>query len=236
MSSLKSELNTLSPERVWAETFKALTCACPSRFFKILKEAKVLDVHFPEIHALIGVPAGPVEYHGNADCFDHTMKAVKRTEDDPLLVFSVLCHDLGKAVTPKDIHPHHYDHDKNGAEPVKSLCGRLKVPTVFKNAALLSSKLHMKMRLLPEMRPKKAINLLKKLEKFGNNGVFDFLKIVEADSGENVEELKKFIETVLPATQIKLPEEFWNLGPESTERHNELMIKKYVELKKRTGS
>ena len=236
MNSLKDELDALSPERVWAETFKALTCDCPSRFFKILKEADVLDRHFPEIHALIGIPAGPVEYHGKADCFDHTMKAVKRTENDPLLVFSVLCHDFGKAVTSKDIYPHHYGHDKNGIEPVKALCKRLKVPKIFEKAALLSAKLHMKLRLLPEMRPKKAVNMLKKLEKFGNDGVFDFLKIVEADSGENIEELRKFIDTVLPATKVKLPEEFWNLGPESTEKHNELMIKKYVELKKRTRS
>ena len=233
MNSLKNELDTLSVERVWAESVKAFECDCPSRFLKILKEADVLDVHFSEVHALIGIPAGPVKFHGKKDCFEHTMDAVKKTPKDPLLVFSILCHDLGKALTSKDIHPHHYNHDVNGIEPVKALCKRLKVPKKYERSAFLTARYHMTLSRLPEMRPGKAVNLLKKLSGFEPDGIYGFLKILEADSGEDTQKLKEFIDNVLPAINEKLPEEFWNLGPESTEKLNEIMIKKYVELKKR---
>lgn len=236
MKSLKDELNTLSAERVWAESLKAFECNCPSRFFKILKEADVLDEHYPEVNELIGIPAGPVKFHGNKDSFEHTMDAIKRTPKDPLLVFSILCHDLGKALTSKDIHPHHYSHDVNGVEPVKALCKRLKVPKKYERSAFLTARYHMTLSRLPEMRPGKAVDLLKKLNGFEPDGIYGFLKILEADSGENTEKLKNFIDQVLPATEVKLPEEFWNLGPESTDKLNEMMIEKYIELKKRALS
>jgi len=234
MNSLKGELDTLSVERVWAECLKAMESTCPSRFFKILREAEVLDIHFPELFELIDVPAGPVEFHGDEkDSFDHTMKAIKRTPRDPVLVFSVLCHDLGKALTPKEIYPHHYSHDTNGVEPVKALCKRLKVPKKYERSAFLTARYHMTLSRLPEMRPGKAVNLLRKLDGFEPAGIFGFLKIIQADSGQDTDKLEEFIERVLPSIREKLPEEFWNQGVKSTEILNEMMIKKYVELKKR---
>lgn len=234
MKNLKGELNTLSVERVWAECLKALESFCPSRFFEILKEAGVLDVHFPELYALIDVPAGPVEFHGDEkDSFDHTMRAMKRTPKNSLLVFSILCHDLGKALTPKEIYPHHYRHDINGVEPVKALCKRLKVPKKYERSAFLTVRYHMTLSRLPEMRPGKAVSLLRKLDGFEPDGISGFLKIIQADSGEDTGKLEDFIEKVLPSIRVKLPEEFWNKGVKSTEILNEMMIKKYVELKKR---
>ena len=48
MQKLKSELSTLSKERVFSEFRKAISSSKPSLFFETLKEANVLDVHFPE--------------------------------------------------------------------------------------------------------------------------------------------------------------------------------------------
>ncbi|HSW61662.1 MAG TPA: multifunctional CCA tRNA nucleotidyl transferase/2'3'-cyclic phosphodiesterase/2'nucleotidase/phosphatase, partial [bacterium] len=140
MNSLKNELNALSVERVWVECLKALSSKKPARFFTVLDEAGVLDVHFPEIFNLKNVPAGPAEYHpDDADSFHHTMSALERISDilsgtDPLIAFSVICHDFGKALTNPDDYPHHHGHDKSGVELIKAFSKRLKVPKKFEEA------------------------------------------------------------------------------------------------------
>src|ERR1700729_457594 len=50
------EINALVPERVWAETERALGEARPELFFSTLRECGALEVIFPEIAALYGVP------------------------------------------------------------------------------------------------------------------------------------------------------------------------------------
>src|SRR5690606_35988359 len=70
MRGMKEELIHLTPERVGLEVIKALETENPSIFFRVLAEADVLDVHFPELDALIGVPQPP-EHHPEGDAFEH---------------------------------------------------------------------------------------------------------------------------------------------------------------------
>ena len=76
----------------------------------MLKEADVLDVHFNEIYNLIGA-IQPVKYHPEGDSYNHTMLALDNSVDltnDLSVRYSVLVHDLGKGLTPKEMYPHHY--------------------------------------------------------------------------------------------------------------------------------
>src|SRR5690606_35396729 len=50
------EVDHLVPERVWAETRKALGESTPSAFLRTLRECGALEILFPEIDALYGVP------------------------------------------------------------------------------------------------------------------------------------------------------------------------------------
>ncbi len=59
------EVDHLVPERVWAETHKALTEATPSAFLRALRETSALAVLFPEIDALYGVPQRAEFHPGN---------------------------------------------------------------------------------------------------------------------------------------------------------------------------
>ena len=76
---------------------------------------------FPEIAALDGVP-NPAKYHPEIDSFIHTMlvlqQAVKLTENTNLnksaVRFAAICHDLGKALTPKENWPSHHGTKKRG--------------------------------------------------------------------------------------------------------------------------
>lgn len=167
MNSLKDELQTLSVERIAIELKKALESDEPSIFFNTLKSAKVLDVHFKEIYDLIGVPQ-PLKYHPEGDVYNHTMIVLdnvsKRTKDTAVR-FAALVHDLGKALTPKEILPQHIGHDKVGIELVIGLCERLKLPNKWKKMGVESAKYHMKAGICTNMKPfKQAVffNILKK--------------------------------------------------------------------------
>lgn len=146
MNELKNELDTLSKERVFVEFRKALASNNPSRFFNVLKEADVLDIHFKEIYDLIG-SIQPIKYHPEGDSYNHTMLAVQNSvklTDDLLIRYAVLVHDLGKGLTPKEMYPHHHGHAEKGVEPVRNLSNRIGVPTIWKKAGIISSKEHMR--------------------------------------------------------------------------------------------
>lgn len=146
MNELKNELDTLSKERVFVEFRKALASNNPSRFFNVLKEADVLDIHFKEIYDLIG-SIQPLKYHPEGDSYNHTMLAVQNSvklTNDLLIRYAVLVHDLGKGLTPKEMYPHHHGHAEKGVEPVRNLSNRIGVPTIWKKAGIISSKEHMR--------------------------------------------------------------------------------------------
>lgn len=237
MKSLRNELPYLSEERVWGECCKALSAERPSRFFNVLKECSLIDVHFKELFDLVGVPAGPEKYHPDeVDTFEHTMNALDRISDqsaktDPVLNFAVLCHDLGKGLTEKNLLPHHHGHDKAGEGIVKTFCTRLKIPNKFKKAASLSAKYHMIFPNIKEMRPLKAIAMLEKIKTFPAGQVEGFLDVLYADSGSYPEDLANFVKTVIIALEEKLPEKWWNMGEKSTQMLNQLKSEKYQKLK-----
>src|SRR5579863_2555524 len=139
------EVDHLVPERVWAETHKALTEATPSAFLRALRETGALAVLFPEIDALYGVPQR-AEFHPEIDSGVHTEMVVdmaaKLAPGDAQIGFCALVHDLGKALTPKDVLPRHIGHEHRGLAPIAAICERLKVPADYAALAQLGCKLH----------------------------------------------------------------------------------------------
>ena len=167
MNKLKPELNTLSAERIWEELKKALSVRKPSIFFEVLKKADVLQVHFKEIYDLIG-KIQPEKYHPEGDSYVHTMmvldEAAKQTEKIEIR-FSALVHDLGKGITPKEMLPHHYGHDKNGVKLVEKLGNRLKLPQSFIKCGKVSAKEHMLGGLFEKLKPSKKVDFLDRVSK-----------------------------------------------------------------------
>ena len=128
------DLSTLSRERVLTEMEKALLKAeRPSVFFDKVREMEQLDVWFPEIKELIGVPQNII-YHQEGDVWIHTMmvidEAAKRRDEAvyPLgFMMSALCHDLGKSVATVEVDGifHAYEHEIVGLPIVKTFLQRL---------------------------------------------------------------------------------------------------------------
>ena len=173
MRALRDELRELSVERVYVEMKKALLTARPERFFEVLKEAGILDVHFKEIYELIGA-LQPTNYHPEGDAFEHTMVVLKRAafrteslDDDRKLEvrFAALMHDLGKGATPEDEYPHHYGHERRGEELARVFCNRIKTPTRLKKCAVTAALEHMRGGKFDDMKVTKKVTFIEKIDK-----------------------------------------------------------------------
>lgn len=138
------ELTTLAPERVWQELRRALGETYPQRFITVLRECGALEILFPELEALFGVPQ-PAKYHPEIDTGEHILLALAQAVQlsaNERVRFAVLLHDLGKGATPKDILPSHRGHEDSGQALIDGVCKRLRVPREHRELALLVCKLH----------------------------------------------------------------------------------------------
>ncbi|MDA3808024.1 MAG: multifunctional CCA addition/repair protein [Thiomicrorhabdus sp.] len=138
------ELTDLTPERVWQEVVKALNTKSPSLFFAVLDSVGAVAVLFPELFALHSVTQ-PKKYHPEGDAWIHTMMvldAAARLSNDPMVRFSALVHDLGKAITPEELWPKHHGHEKAGVPIVAELCERYRVPKKWQKQALRVTEWH----------------------------------------------------------------------------------------------
>lgn len=179
------ELNTLTPERVWKETSRALMESHADIYFEVLRSCGALKVLFPEIDALFGVPQRP-EYHPEIDCGIHTMMSLQqacRQNYDLDVRFAVLVHDLGKALTPAEELPRHIMHEERGVQPVTELCERFKVPTYTKQLAIAVCKEHLKCHQALNLKPGTLWRLLQRLDVLRRpERVEAFVQACECDS------------------------------------------------------
>jgi tRNA nucleotidyltransferase (CCA-adding enzyme) len=179
------EVDHLVPERVWAETRKALSEPQPSAFLRVLREAGALHVLFPEIDALYGVPQR-AEFHPEIDTGVHVEMvldaAARLAPGDDLVGFCALVHDLGKALTPVDELPRHVGHEHRGVAPLRALAARLKVPTEHATLAELVCREHLNAHRAFELKPATVLKLLNALDALRRPARLDaFLAACEAD-------------------------------------------------------
>ena len=162
------ELASLVAERVWSEMSRALDEANPEVFFQTLRECSVLDILFPEIDALFGVPQ-TAQFHPEVDTGVHVMMALQKSaelEFDNETRFAVLMHDLGKATTPGDILPGHHGHESRGVDLVKVFCSRWRIPKAHTELALLATEFHTHVHRAFELKATTLLNF------FGSVDVF----------------------------------------------------------------
>jgi len=179
------ELDTLTPERVWKETSRALMEQRADVYFEVLRECGALNILLPELNALFGVPQRP-EYHPEIDCGIHTMMSLQQAcrQNYSLDVrFAVLVHDLGKALTPVEELPRHIMHEERGVKPVTAVCDRLKVPATTKQLALAVCKEHLKCHQALTLKPGTLWRLLQRLDVLRRpERVEAFVQACECDS------------------------------------------------------
>ncbi|MBI3345192.1 MAG: multifunctional CCA addition/repair protein [Gammaproteobacteria bacterium] len=157
------EVDALVPERVWAELERALGEIRPSRFFEVLRDCGALEKLFPELECLYGVPQ-PAQYHPEIDTGVHVMMVLDqatRLSSDARVRFAALLHDLGKGTTPPAEWPRHIGHEERSVDLVKTICTRFRVPSDYRDLAVLVARYHGDCHRADELR---AATLLEKLE------------------------------------------------------------------------
>lgn len=160
------ELQALTPERVFLELDKALSCQSPQVFIEVLRQCHALPILFPEIEALFGVPQ-PEKWHPEIDTGIHTLMVLEQSaalSSNNAVRFAALVHDLGKALSPKESLPKHHGHGQKGLAPIKALCERIRVPNEYRDLALLVSDLHQNIHQAFELRPETIIKQFDKAD------------------------------------------------------------------------
>ncbi|MFP1743189.1 multifunctional CCA addition/repair protein [Lonsdalea quercina] len=160
------ELDSLTPERVWKETEKALGSNSPQVYFERLRDCGALRVLFPEIDNLFGVPA-PAQWHPEIDTGVHVMMTLAiaaQLSPEIDVRFASLCHDVGKGLTPPSLWPRHHGHGPAGIKLIEALCQRLRIPNQIRDLAKLVAEYHDLLHTAPILQPKTLLKLFDSID------------------------------------------------------------------------
>ena len=180
---------------VWTETEKALTEPSPWRYFEALQECGALAIIFPELDTLFGVPQ-PAKHHPEIDTGIHVMLTLQAAlrlmqeqqvewtkEQKVATLFALLCHDLGKGLTPPERLPSHPGHEEISEFLSKKVCKRMRAPNPVKRLSSLVAGYHTHCHRAFELKPSTVMRLFEALDLFRRPETLEpFLLACEADA------------------------------------------------------
>jgi len=179
------EVDALVAERVWQEMVRALGEKDSAQFFEVLRSCGALQRLWPALDKLWGIPQ-PAQHHPEIDTGVHTMMALGiacQLSTDTVIRFAVLCHDLGKGDTPPKEWPSHRGHEERGVARIQEFCRRYRVPSEYKELAVLVSRFHLHCHRVAELRSDTLLKTLERLDAFRQPERFEkFLLACEADA------------------------------------------------------
>ena len=176
------EVTRVSSEKIGEEITKIINCD-PQKLFEIYEKTGLMDLLFPEVSALQGVPQ-PKEFHSEGDAYIHTQLAIDNIPNDaPLEVkLATLFHDVGKKDTFKSADEtgdriRFNGHDDKSAEIARKILNRFKIPNDQINAVAWLIENHMK--ILVSFRDMK---LSKQKQMASHPQFLNLLTLAEADA------------------------------------------------------
>lgn len=193
------ELADEPTERIFDELETALKTDKPSTFFRSLERANLLEITFPEIAQLRGKIQLEI-FHPEGDAYEHTLNIlddVAKVNPRPLVRFAALAHDLGKGITPLEMLPHHYLHERRGLTVLSQMNRRMTLPNHWKKSAAFVIREHMRAPLLTKAG--KIVELLLNLNslKLGVKGFCDIIRFDNHGLPPYLEHAQEIIDELL---------------------------------------
>lgn len=191
------ELHALTRERVWIELEKTFLELRPSRFFEVLDDIAALEILFPELAAMKGIPQR-ADYHAEGDVWIHSLKVLEKAvslanenniqgQNRVALLAASLWHDVGKTVTPRhllydeqdNMLGRHHGHDKPKVVlPIlDKLFSRLPFPKMVMQLVRDTATEHIRINRITDMKLSSIARFFED-NSFHNKGGEDYLKLL----------------------------------------------------------
>lgn len=168
----------VNPLEIGTELSKILALTNPSKTFKLLQETRLLEFVLPELSACETILQN--KRSGVRNVFEHILYTLDAAENDPLIRFTMLFHDIAKPQTlelGEDGKIHFFKHEIVGSKLAKQYLKAWGFDKDFiSNVANLV--LHHMFDADPRLTDKSVRRLIKKV---GKSLIYDLLKIRVAD-------------------------------------------------------
>jgi poly(A) polymerase len=155
-----AKIKQISAERLREELGKILTRGGSRHGFQLMAGTGILKEILPEVDKLKGVEQPP-RFHPEGDVWQHTLNMLDmlpqsgETSENLCLAWSVLLHDVGKAITRTEDENgvHFYGHVQQGEKIADDIMQRLKFSRAQKETVLNLIHYHMVFMNVTKMRP-----------------------------------------------------------------------------------
>ncbi|PHM39846.1 multifunctional tRNA nucleotidyl transferase/2'3'-cyclic phosphodiesterase/2'nucleotidase/phosphatase [Xenorhabdus mauleonii] len=164
------ELSSLTPERVWRETEKALVSQSPQTYFQVLRDCGALTVLFPEIDNLFGTPLRekaqeklPLELDAGLHSL-HVLKIATQLSEETDIRFAAFCGHVG-------------------AIPAKQMCEHLRIPNAIRDLIMIVTQYHTWVHKAEQLLPEALLTMFNAVDAWRKpQRIEQLIRCSEADS------------------------------------------------------
>lgn len=202
-AKMNARLKIISQERISDEFLKIIASPRPSVGMKLMYDAGVMEIVFPEVAQLAGVDQRQ-DYH-HKDVFLHTLKVVDNiceSTDSVWLRMAALLHDIAKPRTKafkEGIGWTFHGHEEFGARMVKQIFKRMKFP--FDHIKVVEKLVRLHLRPMALVDGEVTDSAVRRLLFEAGEDIDDLMKLCRADiTSKNprlVEQVRKNYDLVI---------------------------------------